>query len=592
MKKLYFLIIGVLLNVETFAQCSDIFFSEYIEGSSNNKAVEIYNPTSNTIDLSNYVFYRFNNGGVTASDSFKTTATLAPNEVYVIGNPSAIASILAQSDTTHTFTFYNGDDALCIVSLVSGDTLDIFGIIGNDPGTNWPVGTGATSEFTLVRKSTVKAGQKDWSVGATEWDVYAQNTDTYIGSHTSDCHVPSTPVVAFKAGTMKVNEGDGTVNIEVSISGASTSMATSVTVSITGGTAVSGTDYSSALPTTLTFPAGSSDDKSVSIDLTDNFNLNDDLTVEFSLSNVSSHAVLGNDSVITLTIADDDYQVANIKDLIVYDADLAPENKDKKYQVKGIVYGIDFDGNAGLSFTLIDETAGINIFNFNDVSDYVVTEGDEITARGHIDFYNGLLELFVDSIKVESTGNALMDPIEVSAPSENTESKFIKLSKVWVADTTTVWPNNGNVWLTNSDADTFQIRIDRDASDIVGVEIAYDTMTIMGLGGQFDNSAPYNEGYQIFPRRLSDIQEYKDKSSVKDLSIRTSVYPNPANNNITVSGKEKWTTYEIYNTVGVKVAEGTLQNNNIEIANLIIGNYFLKLGSDNNVGSARFVIVR
>ena len=117
-------------------------------------------------------------------------------------------------------------------------------------------------------------------------------------------------------------------------------------------------------------------------------------------------------------------------------------------------------------------------------------------------------------------------------------------------------------------------------------------MTIMGLGGQFDNSAPYNEGYQIFPRRLSDIQEYKDKSSVKDLSIRTSVYPNPANNNITVSGKEKWTTYEIYNTVGVKVAEGTLQNNNIEIANLIIGNYFLKLGSDNNVGSARFVIVR
>ncbi|MEY2923564.1 MAG: hypothetical protein RLZZ337_104, partial [Bacteroidota bacterium] len=473
-----------------------------------------------------------------------------------------------------------------------GDTLDIFGIIGNDPGTNWPVGTGATSEFTLVRKNTVKAGQKDWSVGATEWDVYAQNDTNYIGSHTSDCHLPSTPVVAFKSATMKVDEGSGTVDIEVTITGASTSTATSVLVSITGGTAVSGTDYVSALPTTLTFPAGNSDNKKVSIDLTDNFTINDDLTIEFALSSVSSNAVLGNDSVLTLTIADDDYQVSDIKDLIVYDADLSPENKGKKYEIKGIVYGIDYDGNAGLSFTLIDGTAGINIFNFNDVNDYVVTEGDEIVARGTIDFYRGLLELFVDSIRVVSTGNELMEPQDVSAPRENTESMFIRVTKVWVADTSTVWPDNNNVWVTNTDADTFQVRVDRDVVDMVGQPIMYDTMIITGIGGQFDATAPYSEGYQIFPRRLSDIAEYVDRSSVRNLVIETKVYPNPTAGNITVNGREVWNTFEIYNTVGVKVSEGSLLNNNIETTNLVEGNYFLMLKNEASTGAARFMIVR
>jgi len=34
--------------------CSDLFFSEYIEGGSNNKAIEIYNPTGSSINLSGY----------------------------------------------------------------------------------------------------------------------------------------------------------------------------------------------------------------------------------------------------------------------------------------------------------------------------------------------------------------------------------------------------------------------------------------------------------------------------------------------------------------------------------------------------------
>ena len=166
--------------------CADLFISEYLEGSSNNKALEIYNPTNAPINLSAYSLKAYNNGGLTVSNSLQLpNKTLAAHDVYVVANSQSIAAILAASDTTSTVTFFNGDDA--IVLFKNADTLDIIGVVGNDPGTNWPVGTGATSEFTLVRKPAVSQGQLNWTVGATEWNVHPQNTTSFLGSHTSNC---------------------------------------------------------------------------------------------------------------------------------------------------------------------------------------------------------------------------------------------------------------------------------------------------------------------------------------------------------------------------------------------------------------------
>jgi hypothetical protein len=177
------LFLTLLVSANGFSQCSELFFSEYIEGSSNNKSIEVYNPTSATIDLNDYVIYRYNNGSALASDSLFMNANLVAGDVFVIANPSADPLILAVSDTTHTITFYNGDDAMMLKNRITGDTLDIIGIIGIDPGTNWPVGTGATSEFTLIRQIGINQGQTDWAIGATEWDVYPQNTFDSLGFH-------------------------------------------------------------------------------------------------------------------------------------------------------------------------------------------------------------------------------------------------------------------------------------------------------------------------------------------------------------------------------------------------------------------------
>ncbi len=170
----------------TPAPCAQLFFSEYLEGSSNNKALEIYNPTNAAINLSTYSVKAYNNGALTVSNSLQLpNKFLAAHDVYVIANPTAVAAILGVSDTTSTVTYFNGDDA--VVLFKNTDTLDIIGVVGVDPGTNWTVGTGATSEFTLVRKASVNKGQRNWVIGANEWDVYPQNTTTYLGSHSSNC---------------------------------------------------------------------------------------------------------------------------------------------------------------------------------------------------------------------------------------------------------------------------------------------------------------------------------------------------------------------------------------------------------------------
>ena len=183
----YFLSLTILLlsSLNLSAQCTDLFISEYIEGSSNNKAIEIYNPTNTIIDLSDYKLHRNSNGSATSSASFTMFGNLNPGNVYVISNSQATGNIPIESDTVSGVISYNGDDAVWLQKISTGDTLDIIGVIGVDPGTNWPVDTGSTVNHTLIRKINIQSGQTDWAIGATEWDIYVQDMDDSLGFHTA-----------------------------------------------------------------------------------------------------------------------------------------------------------------------------------------------------------------------------------------------------------------------------------------------------------------------------------------------------------------------------------------------------------------------
>ncbi|MFL6165432.1 MAG: lamin tail domain-containing protein, partial [Ornithinibacter sp.] len=140
------------------AASTDLFFSEYVEGSSNNKALEIYNGTGAAVDLAagGYSIQMFFNGSATAGLTINLTGTLAPGDVHVVANSGANAVILAQADQTSGAAWYNGDDA--VVLRKGGTTVDVIGQVGFDPGTEWGSGLTSTADNTLRRKSTVTTG--------------------------------------------------------------------------------------------------------------------------------------------------------------------------------------------------------------------------------------------------------------------------------------------------------------------------------------------------------------------------------------------------------------------------------------------------
>jgi len=174
----------------------DLFISEYVEGSSNNKAIEIYNGTGAAVDLAagGYLIQMYFNGAVLPGTTVALNGVVAAGDVFVLAHASAVAAVLAVADQTSGSAFYNGDDAVLLVK-GAGIVVDAIGQVGFDPGAEWGVGLESTQDNTLRRKATVCAGDTDPNDvfdPATEWVGFAQDTFDGLGQHTVDCGVTAT----------------------------------------------------------------------------------------------------------------------------------------------------------------------------------------------------------------------------------------------------------------------------------------------------------------------------------------------------------------------------------------------------------------
>lgn len=190
------MILALMLNVLHAARPvlaappSELFFSEYIEGSSNNKALEIYNGTGAAVNLAagGYNVQMYFNGSTSAGLTINLTGAVADGDVYVLAQSSANAAILAQADQTNSAGWFNGDDA--VVLRKGAAVIDVIGQIGFDPGTEWGTGLASTADNTLRRRDTVCAGDPDGSNTfdpSVEWAGFATDTFDGLGAHTASC---------------------------------------------------------------------------------------------------------------------------------------------------------------------------------------------------------------------------------------------------------------------------------------------------------------------------------------------------------------------------------------------------------------------
>jgi endonuclease I/chitodextrinase len=172
----------------------ELFFSEYVEGGGNNKALEIVNLTDNPINLSGYSIKKQSNGAGGWINALPLNGTIDVNDVFVMIHFQADdATLVAEADLVAPEgsnygapVNFNGNDA---VGLFKNDVLiDIIGVLG-ETAKNF-------ESMTLRRKLTITTPNTTYI--ASEWDQYAFNTFEGIGTYNATAGLNSSVFNAFK----------------------------------------------------------------------------------------------------------------------------------------------------------------------------------------------------------------------------------------------------------------------------------------------------------------------------------------------------------------------------------------------------------
>ena len=225
MKKFILSIVGLTAALGINSQCNELFISEYVEGWSNNKAIELVNPTNAQIDLSQYELRRYSNGSSSADSKkrLQLSGMIAAKGTFVIvidkrdstgtGQEAPVwdtlqnqADVFACPDyNVNNVMYFNGND---VVALFKGTTpIDVIGKVGEDPGTvngvpsnhksyGWPLisvsgdSTAWTKDHVMVRKFSVTQGDVnglDIFDPRTEWDTLSPLNFSNLGTHICNC---------------------------------------------------------------------------------------------------------------------------------------------------------------------------------------------------------------------------------------------------------------------------------------------------------------------------------------------------------------------------------------------------------------------
>ncbi|MEO1021694.1 MAG: choice-of-anchor I family protein [Bacteroidota bacterium] len=209
------------------SEAAPLFISEYAEGSSNNKYLEIYNPTDEAVNLSDYGFASVANepeipGQADFFNPFLEGQVIQPGDVFIWADRNADdATILAEEDSMPSaFSLFNGDDSWALV-FGTADSYEILDLIGNfNERGPWDVAgiADATQNRTLVRKSAITHGNPaplgSFGTNATdsEWIVRDQNDFTGLGSHMIDNSIRLTILHNNDGESQLVSLGDDTLS--------------------------------------------------------------------------------------------------------------------------------------------------------------------------------------------------------------------------------------------------------------------------------------------------------------------------------------------------------------------------------------------
>ncbi len=394
---------------------TDLFISEYIEGSSNNKAIELYNGTASPINLAtgSYVVQMFFNGSATAGLTINLTGTVPAGGTFVLAQSTANATILSKANQTSSASWFNGDDAVVLrKGGATGTIVDVIGQIGFDPGSEWGTGLTSTADNTVRRKTSICQGDINGSNAfdpSVEWDGFAQDAVDGLGTHSVSCTPISVPptVTAVTPGN---NATEVPVNTNVTV-------AFSNPVTVTGAWFTISCSASGARTAVVT--GGPS---AFTLDVDNDVSGGESCTVTINASNVAAAGVsmAANYTWSFTTAAANGCDAPFTPAYSIQGSGLASPLAGSSVTTKGVVVG-DFEGaSPALRGFYLQDVVGDGdlatsdaVFVFNGDNNRV-SVGDVVRVTGAVSEFQDQTQ--VTPTQIVACGTASVAPVDVTLP--------------------------------------------------------------------------------------------------------------------------------------------------------------------------------
>lgn len=279
----------------------------------------------------------------------------------------------------------------------------------------------------------------------------------------------------------------------------------------------------------------------------------------------------------------------------------APDSLGVTCELRGIVYGIDYQGvtAAGVDipavqFYLNDGTGGISVFGGQNFG-YTVEEGDEVIVRGEIVNFNCLTQVSdLDTIIKVSAGNALLPPSITTFLNESFESELVKFTNMELVDPSAWSPASTgfNVQIRSVISPTspaITMRIDNDC-ELFNMPAPVGSFHATGIGGQFVTGGAGGcvDGYQFLPRFVSDI-ELLDATTESILAGKISYFPNPVSDELFIQSSIIIDDVIVSNALGQQLFTVKSPSNSISVGELKAGLYLISFKAEGAVWTTKFV---
>jgi len=542
MRRLTTILLMLTIPAGLWAQAANIFFSEYVEGSSFNKALEIFNTTDQTIQLDDYVLRSSANEATDWEfvDPFPGGATIAPGDVFVIVDNDADQELKDVADwiTSGFEVNFNGNDARGLFYIGDGDTtlIDMIGDPNNPAGDDYSVAgiSSAMVNHTLVRKSDVLSGTTDWASAAgtnadnSEWIVLESNDFTNLGFHVwAGGSADLAPMVSNISGTPRVPTADEDLNVTATVTDDSALVAVRLLYVVNG-----------FMQDSLDMSEGADDTFSATIAAA---TYNDGDRIEYSVAAVDDAGqrtvksgtpfFAGTSAIALVKPVDGDGEM-------LYDGYLA------RVQGTSTVSDSVLDIER-LSVYIQDGSGGINVFSF-DAQLFNVDISRSYSVVGEVTQFNGRAEI-IPEVSEDITDLGAADPVTpldvpisvlLSDP-ETFEGLLLRVSNVDSVAGGDAWGAFAEI-LVSDDNGTSVLSVFIDGDTGMGDEPAPAfPSNITGIFTQNDFSSPYDEFYQLQPRTIDDFEPASsigDGLVVNPLEFELhAAYPNPFNPSTTIA---------------------------------------------------------